>query len=552
MRSALLTAGSASLLAALLSASPGFAADPPLAGKVASAEEGAMEGVLVTAKRAGSTISYTVVTDASGAYAFPAGKLEPGTYTLKIRAIGYELDGAATADVAADKGASADLKLRKAKNIVGQMSNAEWLASMPGTQDQKTQLYGCTNCHTLQRIVQSTHDKDEFLDTMARMAQYANNSFPLHPQIRVAETNAQARFGAGAEKFAAWLATINLSEAPSWSWPLKTLPRVKGKGTKVFITEYDLPKATTMPHDVITDPADGKVFFSDFGAQMIGELDPKTGKVTEHPYPLLREGFPQGGLNLERDESGVFWLSMMYQGGIVRFDRKTGETKAYPVPADRLNNATQQALLAPNHREVDGKVWATDVGLNEIHRVDTTTGAYETIDPFKALPKTEHHSSYGMNADKGNNVWFNDFSGEAIGRIDAKTLETTMFKTPTPKSRPRRGHITPDGKLAFGEFTADRAGILDTNTGEMKEFQVPTPNTAPYDAVLDKNGDLWTAGMEADRIVRIDTKTGAAIEYPLPRQTNIRRVFVDNTTTPVTFWVGNNEGASIIKLEPLD
>jgi virginiamycin B lyase len=41
-------------------------------------------------------------------------------------------------------------------------------------------------------------------------------------------------------------------------------------------------------------------------------------------------------------------------------------------------------------------------------------------------------------------------------------------------------------------------------------------------------------------------------DYLLPRSTNIRRVFVDNSTTPVTFWVGNDHGASIIKLEPLD
>jgi len=29
-------------------------------------------------------------------------------------------------------------------------------------------------------------------------------------------------------------------------------------------------------------------------------------------------------------------------------------------------------------------------------------------------------------------------------------------------------------------------------------------------------------------------------------------VFVDNRATPVTFWVGNNHGASIVKLEPLE
>jgi hypothetical protein len=29
-------------------------------------------------------------------------------------------------------------------------------------------------------------------------------------------------------------------------------------------------------------------------------------------------------------------------------------------------------------------------------------------------------------------------------------------------------------------------------------------------------------------------------------------VFVDSSTTPVTFWVGNNHSASIVKLEPRD
>ena len=41
-------------------------------------------------------------------------------------------------------------------------------------------------------------------------------------------------------------------------------------------------------------------------------------------------------------------------------------------------------------------------------------------------------------------------------------------------------------------------------------------------------------------------------EYPLPHYTNVRRVFVDNHTTPPTFWVGNNHGAALIKMEPLD
>ena len=58
--------------------------------------------------------------------------------------------------------------------------------------------------------------------------------------------------------------------------------------------------------------------------------------------------------------------------------------------------------------------------------------------------------------------------------------------------------------------------------------------------------------MSTDRVVRLDPKTGQVTEYPLPRPTNVRRVFIDNTTERPTFWVGSNHGASIIKLEPLD
>jgi len=58
--------------------------------------------------------------------------------------------------------------------------------------------------------------------------------------------------------------------------------------------------------------------------------------------------------------------------------------------------------------------------------------------------------------------------------------------------------------------------------------------------------------MVSDQVTRLNTRNGDMIDYLLPRSTNIRRVFVDNSTTPVTFWVGSNHGASIIKLEPLD
>src|SRR4029078_445770 len=68
----------------------------------------------------------------------------------------------------------------------------------------------------------------------------------------------------------------------------------------------------------------------------------------------------------------------------------------------------------------------------------------------------------------------------------------------------------------------------------------------------DRNGIVWSGGEYNDRILRLDPATGRFVEYALPRATNVRRVFVGNATSPPTFWVGNNHGASIVKLEPLD
>src|SRR5256885_907337 len=73
-------------------------AQTALSGQITSAEEGAMEGVLVSAKRAGSTITVTVASDTQGRYSFPAAKLEPGQYALRIRAAGYDLEGSALID----------------------------------------------------------------------------------------------------------------------------------------------------------------------------------------------------------------------------------------------------------------------------------------------------------------------------------------------------------------------------------------------------------------------------------------------------------------------
>ena len=309
-----------------------------LTGQVTSTEEGPMEGVLVSAKRTGSTITVTVVSDAQGRYSFPTAKLEPGRYALRIRAIGYDLDGEAVADVSAQKASTLDLRLRKTEDLASQLSNGEWLASVPGSDQQKTALLNCIGCHTLERVVKSSYKTDDFMQLLPRMQGYVNQSIPAAPQLRRAERLMEERGDQRVQVYrglADFLSTINLSAGTRWPYPLKALPRLKGKSTRVVITEYDLPRETIQPHDVVVD-GDGTAWYSSFGEQNLGKLDPRTGKVTEYPIALHKPGFPTGTLGLRTDRDGNLWLGNMYQARIVKFDRKTETFQFWSRPCENI------------------------------------------------------------------------------------------------------------------------------------------------------------------------------------------------------------------------
>ena len=523
-----------------------------LVGKVTAGQE-ALEGVLVSAKKDGSTITVTVVTGKDGSYSFPAGRLEPGQYSLHIRAAGYDLDGTGQIAIAADKSATADLALRKTDNLAAQLTNAEWLASMPGTDAQKGQLLNCVGCHTLSRPLNSKYSADEFLKMiLPRMQGYVNQSIPMHPQLRHAERRMEEQGDQRVQVYRAaaeYLASINLSSRPKWNFELKTLPRPTGASTRVIYTEYDLPRETIEPHDVIVDN-NGMVWYSNFGEQNLGRLDPKTGKITEFEIKEHKPDFPTGLLGLRSDKDGNLWFGNMYQATIAKFDRKTETFKYWPLEGEENFDAAQINMVSPQSSGVDGKVWAQNNGFAGIHRLDIATGKIETFEPFKGVPGP--HNIYDVIPDSKNNVYFTDFRQRHIGRIDAKTGELDLYEIPTPASAPRRGSMDAQDRLWFGEYRGDRIGMFDTKTSLFKEWQIAPKWSSPYDVTTDRNGDAWTGSMLSDQVTRLNPTIGEAINYLLPRSTNIRRVFVDNSTPRVTFWAGNNHGASIVKVEPLE
>jgi streptogramin lyase len=530
-----------------------------LSGVVSSQEEGVMEGVLVSARKSGSPITVTVVSDAQGRYSFPRSRLEPGQYSVRIRAIGYEFTGDGRVDVMAQGNAQLGLKLNRTKDISRQLSNGEWLLSMTGTDEQKQAYLNCVVCHTMEPIVRSRHNAAEFAKVLRRMSDYAQVSSFTRPQLR---PSAAAREGGDGEsapatgpqdRQAQHAATVNLSSSPEWTYSLKTNPRPKGKATNVIITEYDLPRPETLPHDAMVD-SQGMVWYSDFGSQYLGRLDPKSGAVVEYPVPLMEPSYPKGSLDVAMDREGNVWLGTMFQGVLARFNPKIEKFETWKSPKFAQGDGARTAFVTPEYAHVDGKVW---VGADEDYHVDLKSNEWVAIDYKRDIPKesplaNRRFDAYDLVTDSKNNAYGLNMIGEFVTKIDGKTMKATPFATPTRNSGPRRGHMDARDRLWFGEFRGNKIGMFDTRTEKFQEYAVPTPWTNPYDAILDNAGYVWTGGMNNDLIVRLNTRTGEITEYLLPRTTNLRRVDVDNSTNPPTFWVGNNLGASIIKVEPQD
>jgi virginiamycin B lyase len=549
----LLTTAGMLLVQAGLSTGALAQSGPALTGQVTSAEEGPMEGVLVSAKKQGSTIAVTVVTDAKGQYSFPADRLDAGHYGIAVRAVGYNLDGPMAVDIAGG-GSRADIKLVKTKNLASQLSNAEWLISAPGPDNLKANMTNCVSCHTLQRVFASAHDAAEFKQIFGRMGTYAPGSTPAHPQklLPGPRGDRSPMPPSQWEATSAWLASVDLSTTETLSFELQTLPRPKGAATKVIYTEYDLPRKEAQPHDVVVD-RDGMVWYSDFSNQFAGVLNPKTGKATDIPIPVLKPEQPKGSLEIELEagEKNV-WLALMYQAGLARIDRITHEVTVYPYPKEWQSTSAQASMVSPQHADIDGKVWSNNQDVHTMYRLDVKTGQYEDLGPSKDL-RGKQISAYGMPTDLANNVYQLEFGGTSIGLRDAKTGAVTIYDTPMKNSRPRRGRVDGQNRLWFAEYGGNAIGLFDPKTAAIKEYQLPTKFGAPYDVVPNTDAsEVWTGSMLNDRVARLNTKSGEITEYLLPRTTNIRRVFVQENGQKTMLWVGSNHGASIVKVEPLD
>ena len=278
---------------------------------------------------------------------------------------------------------------------------------------------------------------------------------------------------------------------------------------RISIKEWPVPTPGSRPHDPLAT-ADGSLWYTGQMNNVLGRLDPKTGRFKEFPLKTPHSG-PHG---LVEDRDGNIWYTGNTGALIGKLDPKTGAVTEYKMP---VPDAKDPHTLIFDQR---GVLWFTAQNANRVGRLDPQTGDIKLL-----TPPTPKARPYGMAVNSKGSVFFVEFGANKVGSVDPKTLDIREYALPDPASRPRRIAITSDDIVWYTDFSRGYLGRLDPETGKVTEWQSPSgPKSEPY-GVSAINDIIWysESGSTPNTIVRFDPRTATFQSWAIPGGGNIVR-----------------------------
>ena len=203
-------------------------------------------------------------------------------------------------------------------------------------------------------------------------------------------------------------------------------------------------------------------------------IDPKTAKVAA-TYPL-KAGFVAEEGSVGAGEGGV-WVATT--SSIIRFDPKTGAQTAFPLP---VSGAGVRAGL--------GSVWVTVPDLDEVLRIDPTTGG------VIATIKAGHGPRFL--AIGGDSVWVQDNADATVTRIGADgAVKATI---PVSLSPVDGGDIAAGGGFVWPRISAALIAKLDVKTGMLLATYGPPSGSG---SVAADAAAVWISAHDVSSVWRL-------------------------------------------------
>jgi streptogramin lyase len=264
--------------------------------------------------------------------------------------------------------------------------------------------------------------------------------------------------------------------------------------TTHVVHQFDLT-AGSNPIGITAGP-DGNLWFTENGTNRIGSINPATDVISEY-------GGLHGGLlfGITAGPDGNIWFTEQ-SGAIGEIDRTTHAISEFPVTAG--SGPTDITTW-------DGNLWFTESA--QIGEIDPTT---HVVSQFPLLPGDSY--AYGITAGQDGNLWFAQYStiGHSIGEIDPMTHVVNEFgfnAVVSPWAAAPVHNITagPDGNLWFTFYANDQIVSFNPTTinptthvidvGD--NFTLPTLGSQPFGITEGPDGNLWFAELGGNRIGQV-------------------------------------------------
>jgi virginiamycin B lyase len=349
---------------------------------------------------------------------------------------------------------------------------------LPDGDGKSTIQSSCVLCHTLGNITNSNGHTSKDWKTVVSMMLNVGAPVPKD-QVEVVENYLIKNF------------------------PEKPLPPavVIPGGVDVAFKEWTLPTPGSRPHDPLAAP-DGTIWYTGHMGNLLGHIDPQTGKITEfHPKKAM-----SGPHGLIMDKQGNIWFTANFKGYIGKLDPKTGDVTEYDLGGEARDPHTPVF-------DQNGTIWFTVQGADMVGRLVPETGAVKT----EKVP-TPKANPYGMVVTSKGVPYFVEFGANKIASIDPETMSIHEYVLPNQESRPRRVAITGDDVLYYTDYSRGYLGRFDTKSGKIAEW--PSPGGArsmPY-GITFANDVIWysESGVKPNTLVRFDPKSEKFQTWVIP------------------------------------
>ncbi len=249
---------------------------------------------------------------------------------------------------------------------------------------------------------------------------------------------------------------------------------------------------------------DGGIWYAAPQGNILGRLDPATGKLQEFTIPIRNAG-PQ---DLVVDANRNVWYTAHDSGNIGRYDSKSRWTAAFRMPSPK---ATGPQALALDPR---GVLWFTLESGGFVGRMDLTTRRVSLTPPF-----ADGVRPFGIALDASGAPYFAEANTNRIGRVDPQTMKVTEYPLPDKAARPRRLAVASDGAIFYTDYARGALGRLDPKTGQVSEHDAPGGAASKPDTMaITPDGAVWfcETGAARNQLVRFVPATGRMQSFAIP------------------------------------